>query len=206
MLPVPKKLILASRSPRRSELLRSLGLEFEVSPSRVEETTDPALTPEQNARNTARDKARRVARQHPGTYVLGADTMVVLDREIIGQPADEEDACRILLKLAGKRHRVVTGVVLITPDGKEHETVVASTVAIKSVSREEIRAYVATGEPLDKAGAYAIQGKGSFLVESWEGSKSNIIGLPLEALTGLLQRAGFPVPLQTESPGDERSA
>ena len=202
----PKKLILASRSPRRSELLRSLGLEFEVSPSHVEETTDPALTPEQNARNTARDKARRVARQHPGTYVLGADTMVVLGREIIGQPADAEDACRILLKLAGKRHRVVTGVVLITPDGKEHETAVASTVAIQSVSREEIRSYVATGEPLDKAGAYAIQGKGSFLVESWEGSKSNIIGLPLEALTALLRQAGFPLPPQIESPADEHSA
>ena len=132
--------------------------------------------------------------------------MVVLGREIIGQPADAEDACRILLKLAGKRHRVVTGVVLITPDGEEHETTVASTVAIQSVSREEIRSYVATGEPLDKAGAYAIQGKGSFLVESWEGSKSNIIGLPLEALTALFRQAGFPLPPQIESPADERSA
>ncbi len=197
-----KKLILASRSPRRSELLASLGLEFEVSPSHVEETTDPALTPEHNARNTARDKARWVARQYPGAYSLGADTMVVLDREIIGQPADEEDACRILLKLAGKRHRVVTGVVLITPDGKEHETVVASTVAFKSVSHEEIQSYVATGESLDKAGAYAIQGKGSFLVESWEGSKSNIIGLPLEALTDLFRQAEFPLPPQTEPQAD----
>ena len=206
MPPDPKKLILASRSPRRSELLRSLGLEFEVSPSHVEETTDPALTPEQNARNTARDKTRWIARQHPGTYVLGADTLVVLDREIIGQPADAEDACRILSKLAGKRHQVVTGVVLITPDGKEHETAVASTVTIKSVSREEIRSYVATGEPLDKAGAYAIQGKGSFLVESWEGSKSNIIGLPLEALTALFRQAGFSLPAQTKPQADERSA
>jgi septum formation protein len=197
-----KKLILASRSPRRSELLASLGLEFEVSPSHVEETTDPALTPEHNARNTARDKARWVARRFPEAYILGADTMVVLDREIIGQPADEEDACRILLKLAGKRHRVVTGMVLITPDGKEHETAVASTVAFKSVSREKIQSYVATGESLDKAGAYAIQGKGSFLVESWEGSKSNIIGLPLEALTDLFRQAGFPLPPKTEPQAD----
>jgi len=95
---------------------------------------------------------------------------------------------------------------LITPDGEEHETTAASTVAIQSVSREEIRSYVATGEPLDKAGAYAIQGKGSFLVESWEGSKSNIIGLPLEALTALLRQAGFPLPPQIESPADEHSA
>ena len=188
------KLILASRSPRRSELLRSLGLEFEVSPSKVDEITDPKRTPEQNATNIARDKARWVARQNPGSYVLGADTMVVLDQEIIGQPTDEEDACRILSKLAGKQHRVITGVALISPENKEYETAVISTVSIKNVSENDIRSYIATGEPLDKAGAYAIQGEGSFLVESWEGSYSNIVGLPLEALTDLFQQAGFPVP------------
>ena len=192
------KLILASRSPRRSELLRSLGLEFEVSPSHVDEITDPEQSPEQNATNIARDKARWVARQNPGCYVLGADTMVVLGQEIIGQPSDEEDACRILSKLAGKQHRVITGVVLITPKAEEHETSVASTVSIKSVSKNEILSYVATGEPLDKAGAYAIQGEGAFLIESWEGSYSNIVGLPLEALTDLFQQAGFPIPNKSE--------
>ena len=194
-----KKLILASRSPRRAELLRSLGLEFEVSPSHIEEHTDPGESPEQNALNIARDKARGVARQNPGCYVLGADTIVVLDKEIIGQPADEEDACRILLKLAGKQHRVITGVVLISPEEKEYETAAVSTVTIKSVSRDEIRSYIATGEPLDKAGAYAIQGEGSFLVESWEGSYSNIVGLPLEALTDLLKQAGFPASPENEN-------
>ena len=189
-----KRLILASRSPRRLELLRSLGLDFEVSPSKVEEITDPKQSPEQNAVKIARDKARWVAGKNPGSYVLGADTMVVLDREIIGQPADEEDAFRILSKLAGKQHRVITGVVLITPEVKEHETAVVSTVSIKTVAENALRSYIATGEPLDKAGAYAIQGQGSFLVESWEGSWSNIVGLPLEALTGLFQKAGFPVP------------
>ena len=188
------KLILASRSPRRSELLRSLGVDFEVSPSKAEEITDPELSPEQNATNIARDKAVWVAQHNPGSYVLGADTMVVLDREIIGQPKDEEDARCILRKLAGKQHRVITGVILITPEGEEYETAVVSTVSIKSVSENEIRSYVATGEPLDKAGAYAIQGKGSFLVESWEGSYSNIVGLPLEALTDLFQQAGVPTP------------
>ena len=189
-----KKLVLASRSPRRSELLQSLGLDFEVSPSKVEETTDPKQSPEQNAVKIARDKARWVAGKNPDSYVLGADTMVVLDREIIGQPVDEEDAYRILSKLAGKQHRVITGVALITPEAEEYETAVVSTVSIKSVPENEIRSYIATGEPLDKAGAYAIQGKGSFLVSSWEGSWSNIVGLPLEALTGLFQQAGFPVP------------
>jgi septum formation protein len=189
-----KKLILASRSPRRSELLRSLGLEFEVSPSRVEEITDPQLSPEDNACKVARDKARWVAQRYPGCYVLGADTMVVLGREIIGQPANEEDAARILFKLAGKQHRVITGVVLITPEAEEFETAVVSMVSIKSVSENEIRSYIATGEPMDKAGAYAIQGEGSFLIESREGSWSNIVGLPLEALSDMLHQAGFPVP------------
>ena len=193
------KLILASRSPRRSELLRSLGLEFEVSPSHVDEITDPEQSPEQNATNIARDKARWVARQNPGCYVLGADTMVVLAQEIIGQPTDEEDACRILSKLVGKHHRVITGVVLISPECKEYKIAVVSKVSIKTVSENEIRSYVATGEPLDKAGAYAIQGKGAFLVESWEGSWSNIVGLPLEALTGLFEQAGFPVPKKNEA-------
>lgn len=193
-----KKLILASRSPRRSELLRSLGLEFEVSPSRVEETTDPTLSPEDNARKIAGDKARWVAQRHPGCYVLGADTMVVLGKEIIGQPADEEDALRILLKLAGKQHRVITGIILITPQGEEFDTAVVSNVSIKSVSENEIRSYISTGEPMDKAGAYAIQGEGSFLVESHEGSWSNIVGLPLEALSDMLQRAGFSVPHKNE--------
>ena len=189
-----KKLILASRSPRRSELLQSLGVEFEVSPSKVEEITDPECSPEQNAVNIARDKALWVARENPDSYVLGADTMVVLDQEIIGQPVDEDDACRILSKLTGNQHQVITGVILITPEAKEYKTAVVSTVSIKSISENEIRAYVATGEPLDKAGAYAIQGEGSFLVESWEGSYSNIVGLPLEALTDIFQQAGFPMP------------
>ena len=193
-----KKLILASRSPRRMELLRSLGVDFEVKPSKVEEITDPEQSPEQNATNIARDKALWVARQNSGRYVLGADTMVVLGQEIIGQPKDEEDACRILSKLTGKQHQVITGVVLITPKAEEYETAVVSMVSINSVSENEIRSYVATGEPLDKAGAYAIQGEGSFLVESWEGSWSNIVGLPLEALTELFHQAGFPVPKNNE--------
>ena len=199
MTPLSKKLILASRSPRRLELLGSLGVSFEVSPSQVDEHTDPEKTPEQNAVGIARDKARWVARQNPGSYVLGADTMVVLGREIIGQPVDEEDAFGILTRLRGKQHRVITGMVLIAPDGQEEEAAVSSPVAIKNASDDEIRSYIATGEPMDKAGAYAIQGEGSFLVASWEGSYSNIVGLPLETLSGILERAGFSVQPHSEN-------
>lgn len=199
MSPLPKKLILASRSPRRLELLGSLGLSFEVSPSQVDEHTDLEKTPEQNAVGIARDKARWVAGKNPGSYVLGADTLVVLGQEIIGQPADEEDAFAILTRLRGKQHRVITGMVLIAPDGQEEEAAVSSPVAIKNASDDEIRSYIATGEPMDKAGAYAIQGEGSFLVASWEGSYTNIVGLPLETLSGILERAGFPVQPHSEN-------
>ena len=193
-----KKLILASRSPRRSELLRSLHVDFEVSPSKVEEITDPKLSPEQNAIHIARNKALWVSQHNPGCFVLGADTMVVLGEEIIGQPADAEDAFHILSKLKGKQHRVITGVIVVTPESEEYTTAVVSTVSLKPVSEKEIRDYIATGEPLDKAGAYAIQGEGSFLVESWEGSWSNIVGLPLEALTNLLEQAGYPIPTENK--------
>lgn len=199
MSPLPKKLILASRSPRRLELLGSLGLSFEVSPSQVDEHTDLEKTPEQNAVGIARDKARWVAGKNPGSYVLGADTLVVLGQEIIGQPVDEEDAFAILTRLRGKQHRVITGMVLIAPDGQEEEAAVSSPVAIKNASDDEIRSYIATGEPMDKAGAYAIQGEGSFLVASWEGSYTNIVGLPLETLSGILERAGFPVQPHSEN-------
>ncbi len=188
------KLILASRSPRRSELLKTLGLEFEVVPSAVEEILDPGLSPEQNALAVAREKARAVARQYTGCHVLGADTMVVLNGEIIGQPADPQDALRILQQLAGQQHRVITGVVLVDPEGREFESVVTSLVAIKTQPLQKLKAYIETGEPLDKAGAYAIQGEGSFLVESWDGSFSNIVGLPLESLRELCEQAGLPLP------------
>ena len=169
-------------------------MNFEVVPSKVEEITESELSPEQNAIHIARDKARWVAGHNPGCFVLGADTIVVLDQEIIGQPRDKADAFHILCKLAGKQHQVITGMIVISPEAAEYSTAVISTVTLRSVTEKEIQDYIATEEPLDKAGAYAIQGEGSFLVESWDGSWSNIVGLPLEALPRLLEQAGYPIP------------
>ncbi|MEC7641807.1 MAG: Maf family protein [Nitrospinota bacterium] len=183
------KLILASQSPRRKELLRRICKDFEVQPSGVDEIMDSALTPEANALAIARGKALWVARRHKGNIVIGADTIVVLDGQVIGKPKGANDACRILKTLAGQRHQVITGVVVISPAEEIFTDTVTSTVHIKPLSDEEIAGYVRTSEPLDKAGAYAIQGKGAFIVESHEGSYSNIVGLPLEALETLLRQA-----------------
>ncbi|MFQ5673516.1 MAG: Maf family protein [Nitrospinales bacterium] len=183
------KIILASQSPRRSELLRGLVEEFEVIPSEVDEKIDPERPPETNALAMARDKALWVAQRHPGCMVIGADTIVVLDGKIIGKPKDENDARCILKSLCGRRHQVITGVAVANPAGKLFQEAALSCVDFKTATDEEIAAYVRTGEPLDKAGAYAIQGKGAFLVRAHEGSYSNIVGLPVETLQTLLRRA-----------------
>ena len=174
--------------------MSSLGLDFEVRPSNVDEVTDPGLSPENNSLAIARAKARHVARQHPGHYVLGADTIVVLDGELLGQPRDEADALKMLQILRGRTHQVITGVVLIAPDSREYQSSCVSEVHIKDLPDDKLQSYIQTGEPMDKAGSYAIQGEGSTLVESWQGSFSNIVGLPLEALTDLFNQAGFPMP------------
>lgn len=182
--------ILASQSPRRAGLLRKLIADFRVIPSEVEEVVRPDRSPEENARAIAREKADWVAQRHPGSWVIGADTLVVLDEIIIGKPIDPGDAQSILKRLSGRDHRVITGVAVA------HTTTVSaaaiSRVRIKALSDEEIAAYVESGEPMDKAGAYAIQGRGSFLVAAHEGSYSNIVGLPLETLKDLLAQSGYP--------------
>lgn len=187
------KIILASQSPRRRELLKELALNFEVEPCPLEETLRPDQTPEQNALTVARAKTLWVARRRPGYFVLGADTIVVLDGKIIGKPEDESDARRILETLGGRRHQVITGVAALNPKGALFEEAAVSTVNFKPLTGEEIAAYVSTGEPLDKAGAYAIQGKGAFMVESYQGSYSNIVGLPLDTTEKLLRRAGYKI-------------
>jgi septum formation protein len=184
----PKPIILASRSPRRIELLQQITPDFQVIPSSVEEIMQPDRTPEENAIALAQAKAEEVARQHAGHLVIGADTIVVLDGEIIGKPEDKEDAHRILKRLSGREHQVITGVAVINSRPVQAATI--SRVTIKSLSDETIETYIATGEPMDKAGAYAIQGKGASLVESYSGSFSNIVGLPMETLKVLLRKAG----------------
>jgi septum formation protein len=191
-------LLLASASPRRRELLGRAGVAFEVSPADIDESARDGESPEQLAARLARDKALHVARRSgadPPRWVLGADTIVVLEGLVYGKPADAEDAARILGALRGRTHRVVTAVALARSDGAAlREIRVESRVTLRAASDPEIRAYVATGEPLDKAGAYAVQGFGGRLVERIEGSLSNVIGLPLDETLALLREAGLPAP------------
>ena len=182
-------IILASQSPRRIQLLGEITDEFQVIPSEVEEVFSGDRTPGDNAVAIAREKAQWVADRNPGHCVLGADTIVVLNDEIIGKPEDEEQAYKILKRLSGKIHRVITGVALVGDDVLKEACI--STVSIKPLTNREIYSYIQSGEPMDKAGAYAIQGKGAFMVKAYEGSFSNIVGLPLETVRKLLNLAGF---------------
>lgn len=193
-------LILASASPRRRELLGSLGLDFTVRPVDLEETPHPNEEPRAYVERLAREKAR--ARCAPGELVLAADTIVVADGELLGKPSGPEEAEAMLHRLAGREHTVLTGVALRQPgtgeqapeeptDGaREEATVERSDVTLAPLSSEEIRWYVTTGEPLDKAGSYAIQGLGALFVESVRGNYSNVVGLPLPALYRLFRRLG----------------
>ena len=184
------KLVLASRSPRRVELLKEIHPHFKVAPSSIEEVLDIGFRPEENARNIARAKAQSIAPKFTDYWVIGADTLVSMDDEIFQKPEDEKDAERILKRLSGREHMVVTGICVVGPK-KTLAKPVISKVKIKPLTEKEIKDYIATGEPMDKAGAYAIQGKGSFMVRSFSGSKTNIIGLPLDELKTLLKKTHY---------------
>ncbi len=184
------KLILASQSPRRLELLKQITDQFKVIPSLVEEKLDYGLRPEENARSLARAKAESVAKDYPDCWVIGADTFVTLDQAILGKPEDTADAERILRRLSGRKHLVITGICVASPR-KTLDKAVTSKVRFKSLTDEEISNYIQTGEPMDKAGAYAIQGKGSFMVRECSGSETNIIGLPIDELKTLLEKTGY---------------
>lgn len=183
------QVILASRSPRRIDLLKEIIPNFDVIPSSVEEIFQSNLNPRENAIAVALAKALDVAKNHPGHFVIGADTIVVLDEKIIGKPKDADDARNILKRLSGKKHQVITGVVVVHSETMKDAGV--SEVNIRVLNDDEIVRYVETGEPMDKAGAYAIQGKGAFMVESYSGSYSNIVGLPLDTVRTLLEQAGY---------------
>ena len=186
------RLVLASQSPRRRELLKEISNQFEVAPSSIKEVLDIGFRPEENARNIARAKAESIAPSFPNSWVIGADTLVAMDDEIFGKPDDEKDAERILKRLSGREHIVVTGICVVGPQ-KSLDKCVVSKIKIKPLTIQEIKDYIATGEPMDKAGAYAIQGKGSFMVRSFSGSKTNIIGLPIDELKVLLKKTRYPL-------------
>lgn len=186
------KFILASASPRRRELLASIGLEFEVRPSHVPEVHQEGEAPEEYVARLSRDKAQALAGDNPGRWVIAADTTVLLGDELLEKPADAADAARMLGTIAGKTHIVYTGVTLQNLERDHRDTRVAeSEVRMLPLSPEEIEWYVATGEPLDKAGAYAVQGIGAMFIDSIHGSYTNVVGLPLATLFQMLRRAGI---------------
>ena len=182
--------VLASASPRRRELLASVGLAFEARAADVDESVRPGESPEEHVLRLAAEKAKAVG--EPGDLVLGADTIVVLDGEILGKPRDRDDARRMLGRLQGREHRVLTGVALREVASERSVTAVAeSSVRLLALGAEEIAWYVDTGEPSDKAGAYALQGIGGLFVHSIRGSSSNVIGLPLAVVYQLFPALGY---------------
>ncbi len=182
-------IILASNSPRRRELLGQIGLSFSTVPSDVDEQAHAGESPESYARRVALDKARVVAAREERGIIIAADTIVVLGDCILGKPADSRDAVRMLTLLSGKVHVVITGLAVIDAAGGKTETGTSLTrVWFRTLSQEEILSYVKSGEPLDKAGAYGIQGKGALLVRQIEGCYFNVVGLPLSLLGELLQK------------------
>jgi septum formation protein len=178
-------LILASGSPRRRQLLEMLGIPVRVVPPNIPELRRPAETAVDYVERLAREKALSVA----GTLVLGADTTVVVRDEVLEKPADAADALRMLRKLQGRTHQVVTSVALVAGEVVDQATDVTS-VVFRRLSDELLEAYVATGEPMDKAGAYGIQGYGAALVERIEGDFFSVMGLPIRLVLELLERAG----------------
>ena len=182
-------LVLASRSPRRVELLARAGYRFEVEPADIDERRLAGETPHELVRRLAREKAAAVAPRHPGSIVLGADTVVVIDGAVLGKPNGEADAAGMLRRLSGRAHEVLTGVALHAA----HRCcggVQSTRVVFRALSREDVAWYVASGEPADKAGGYSIQGRASRFVIRIEGSYTNVVGLPVELVDGLLDEIG----------------
>ena len=181
-------LVLASRSPRRSEILRAAGIRFTVRPADIAEAPRPGETPDAYVRRLAEEKAD-VAGIHDGEIVLGADTVVVVAQHILEKPADPSDAARMLRVLSGREHFVLTGVCLRGPEKKRVDTV-STSVRFAPLSEDEIAEYVASGEPMDKAGAYAIQGLACRFVERIEGDYFNVVGLPISLIYRRLREIG----------------
>lgn len=189
-----KNLFLATRSPRRHELIRTFGLIYTVVDVDLPEHAMPDETPAQFALRVAADKAKaglsEVSADH--AWVLGADTCVVIDDQILGKPIDRNDATAMLQLLSGRTHQVLTAVSLVSRE-RQLQRLSTSTVTFRTLLDEEIQAYVATGEPLDKAGSYAIQGLAAIFIRHLEGSYSGVMGLPLFETAELLSEAGFTI-------------
>lgn len=191
------KIILASASPRRRELLEQIGVQFTVQPAKGEEKTG-AATPEETVKRLSEQKAKEVADLQKGgdVVVIGADTIVSYDNKILGKPKDEEDAFRMLSMLQGKKHEVYTGVtLLLLVNGEKRKIVFAekTEVFMYTMTEREIRDYIKTGEPLDKAGAYGIQGKCAAFIEKISGDYNNVVGLPVSRIYQELLQLGIDI-------------
>jgi septum formation protein len=189
-----KTIILASASPRRKELLEKIGLKFEIEPADYEEVADVGLEAHELVQKLSREKAEAVARKHRNTVVIAADTVVLLGDKILGKPHSQTEAGKMLRSLSGKAHVVITAFTIIDTDNEKMlSKSVETKVYIRKLNPKEIDAYVKSGEPLDKAGAYAIQGLGSVIVERIEGDYFNVVGLPLSLLAESLKEFGIDV-------------
>ena len=179
------RLVLASASPRRAELLTAAGFEFDVDPVHIDESRQEGETPAVYVERVARLKAGAGAARHPTRVVIGADTAVVLENDVLGKPRDEADARDMLRRLSGRSHEVMTAVAVASPGGiRTH--VERTTVWVRRLSEAEIASYAASGEPMDRAGGYAIQGLAARFIPRIDGSYSNVVGLPLAALADLI--------------------
>ena len=183
------RFILASASPRRGELLKLMGLDFDVMPGNIDETFRPEETPREHVLRLSEEKALSVALCHPDAWVLGADTIVVVAGEVLGKPASPAEATNMLEKLSGREHEVFTGFSIVRQDrGIRIREVVGSSVLFRQIDDNEMVWYTGTGEPYDKAGAYAVQGMGGCFIREIRGSFSNVVGLPLCEVVDALKR------------------
>lgn len=185
-------IILASKSPRRKELMSLIPIQFIIQTKEVEEYISLQDSPEENVKRLAKEKAQAIGKDYKNEWILGCDTVVVYEEEILGKPKDEEDARKMLSKLSGKAHFVYTGIALYNESkGKLIQKAVCSKVFMKDISKEELNWYISTGEPFDKAGGYGIQGVASNFIEKIEGDYFNIVGLPVCTIYNLLKEEGL---------------
>jgi nucleoside triphosphate pyrophosphatase len=193
------KLILASTSPRRREILELLKIPFEVRPPKFVETSDGKLSPEEEALLFAREKALSLKKEFPNSLIIGCDTIVEIDGKKLGKPRDEKEARAMLQTLSGRIHRVLTGLVVMdSQSGEFQEILSVAQVAMRSLSNQEITEYIASGEPMDKAGAYAVQGIGRKLIDHVEGDYFTVVGLPLRTVAQILSKLGVPISVDVE--------
>ena len=183
------RVVLASASPRRRDLLDLIGIAHEVRPANIDETMRPRETPRRYAERLAREKASAIATRDPDLITIGADTVVVINRKVLGKPADATDAARMLRMLSGREHTVITAVA-VSRGRKLRSAIEEVRVKFRRLRDDEIDAYIAMGEPMDKAGAYGIQGYGATIVERIEGDYFAVMGLPLVRLVGLMRDVG----------------